>query len=79
MFSKVEDFANHLRSLLRGRGHSDYWSEVGLVIESLPIYATGDNYCFEIRSFESPRLFRRLKSLRGLSHEEVEQVLARGP
>ncbi|MBL0418714.1 transposase, partial [Ramlibacter sp. AW1] len=24
---------------------------------------------------ESPRLLRRLKSLRGLSHEEVEQVL----
>ena len=28
---------------------------------------------------ESPRVFRRLISLRGLSHEEVEQVLARGP
>ena len=28
---------------------------------------------------ESPRFLRRLFSLRGLSHEEVEQVLARGP
>jgi hypothetical protein len=27
---------------------------------------------------ESPRVLRRLKSLRGLSHEEVEQVLTRG-
>lgn len=52
MFSKVEDLANHLRDLLRGSSHSDYWSNVGSVIESLPIYATGDNYCFEIRSFE---------------------------
>ena len=31
------------------------------------------------KDLESSRLFRRLKSLRGLSHEEVEQVLARGP
>jgi hypothetical protein len=27
---------------------------------------------------ESPRLLRRLNTLRGLSHEEDEQVLARG-
>jgi hypothetical protein len=62
MFFKVEDLANHLRNLLRTRSHSDYWSDVGSVIESLPIYATGDNYCFEIRSFEElteppPKLF----------------------
>ena len=28
--------------------------------------------------FESPRVSRRLNTLRGLSHEQVEQVLARG-
>ena len=27
---------------------------------------------------ESPRVSRRLNTLRGLSHEQVEQVLARG-
>ena len=27
---------------------------------------------------ESPRFLRRLNTLRGLSHEEVEQVLTRG-
>jgi hypothetical protein len=40
---------------------------------------TGHGRPFLARITESPRLFRRLKSLRGLSHEEVEQVLARGP
>ena len=29
-------------------------------------------------NFESPRVLRRLNTLRGLSHEENEQVLARG-
>ena len=29
-------------------------------------------------AFESPRFLRRLNTLRGLSHEEDEQVLARG-
>ena len=52
MFSKVEDLANHLKNLLSASSNSDYWSNVASVIESLPIYATGDNYCFEIRSFE---------------------------
>jgi hypothetical protein len=28
---------------------------------------------------ESPRFLRRLNTLRGLSHEQVEQVLTRGP
>jgi len=28
--------------------------------------------------YESPRFSRRLNTLRGLSHEQVEQVLARG-
>ena len=28
--------------------------------------------------FESPRVSRRLNTLRGLSYEQVEQVLARG-
>ena len=28
---------------------------------------------------EPPRVLRRLNSLRGLSHEQVEQVLTRGP
>jgi general secretion pathway protein F len=36
---------------------------------ALALLTAGVGYC------ESPRLFRRLKSLRGLSHEEVEQVL----
>lgn len=52
MFLKVEDFANHLSNLLRTSSNSEYWPNVASVIESLPIYATGDNYCFEIRSFE---------------------------
>ena len=34
--------------------------------------------CF-VRVIEPPRLLRRLFSLRGLSYEEVEQVLARSP
>ena len=33
--------------------------------------------CFE-EQCEPPRVSRRLKSLRGLSHEQVEQVLTRG-
>ncbi len=33
---------------------------------------------FDVRP-ESPRVLRKLNTLRGLSHEEVEQVLARGP
>ena len=52
MFSKVEDLANHLNNLLRASSNYDYWSNVASVIESLPIYATGDNYCFEVRRFE---------------------------
>lgn len=35
-------------------------------------YAIGYDRC------ESPRVSRRLNTLRGLSHEQVEQVLARG-
>ena len=31
----------------------------------------------ETRRVESPRILRRLKSLRGLSHEEVQQVFTR--
>jgi hypothetical protein len=41
--------------------------------ESTPLTTYGNGIS------ESPRLLRRLKSLRGLSHEEVEQVLTRGP
>lgn len=33
---------------------------------------------FEAYNSESPRLLRRLNTLRGLSHEQVEQVLTRG-
>ena len=29
-------------------------------------------------TFESPRVLRRLNTLRGLSHEQVEQILTRG-
>jgi hypothetical protein len=33
---------------------------------------------FPSRDIESPRILWRLNTLRGLSHEEVEQVLTRG-
>ena len=36
-------------------------------------------YGMSYSRIESPRLLRRLNTLRGLSHEQVEQVLTRGP
>ena len=38
--------------------------------------AAGGHEC--IGSFEPPRFLRRLNTLRGLSHEQVEQVFTRG-
>ena len=45
------------------------------LVEGLPSLIAGDQPAV----LEPPRVLRRLNSLRGLSHEQVEQVLTRGP
>ena len=44
------------------------------------IWAEARGWSFKVfRSTEPPRVLRRLNSLRGLSHEQVEKVLTRSP
>lgn len=52
MFSTVKALADHLRGVAAKVNEAQYWAEVWAAIESLPLYATGENYCFEIRQLE---------------------------
>jgi len=52
MHLTVRDLADHFRAVLTRGPDVDYWTEVWKAIEALPLYATGDNYCFEIRRFD---------------------------
>lgn len=51
---------------LQGMPQADYARTKGLTLSAAK------------SRFESPRVLRRLNTLRGLSHEQVEQVLTRG-
>ena len=52
MYSTVKALANHLQDVVARASETEYWTEVWTAIESLPLYATGENYCFEIRPLE---------------------------
>jgi len=52
MFYAVEPFVVHLRQALARVGAEGYWDEVWQAIQSLQIYATGENYSFQIRPFD---------------------------
>ena len=67
--------------LCRAQGGSFYWIPQRCATRgwTLERSATVSKHVSWENQVELPRVFRRLISLRGLSHEEVEQVLARGP
>ena len=48
--------------------HQCSWQEAAVALKGCDVIIS-----------ESPRFLRRLNTLRGLSHEQVEQVLIRGP
>ena len=43
------------------------------------LHLSDEQFAAARQQLEPPRVLRRLNSLRGLSHEQVEQVLTRGP
>ena len=51
----------------------------GAIQETIATFPAGATLTYQVTATEPPRLLRRLFSLRGLSYEEVEQVLARSP
>ncbi|WP_326542681.1 hypothetical protein [Pseudorhodoferax sp.] len=53
-------------------GDAALWSVTNTTVPADSFLA----YCIELIQAEPPRLLRRLNTLRGLSHEQVEQVLA---
>jgi hypothetical protein len=78
MHTNVRSFVDHLQAKLRTEGHTAYWNEAWSVIEALPIYATGDNYCFQVRRFDemvdSPE--RRLFALPAREFEGHWEVIS---
>ena len=50
--STVKVLADHLQKVVARTSETEFWTEVWTVIESLPLYATGENWCFEIRPLE---------------------------
>ena len=70
-----EAVANEAGNTRNGKSRKTLKGEFG----ELPIEVPRDRHgSFEPQLIESPRVLRRLNTLRGLSHEQVEQVLARG-
>lgn len=52
MFSTVKALADHLQTVAARASEDEYWVEVWRAIQGLPLFATGENYCFEIRRLD---------------------------